>query len=142
MANKFPLIFNTSVNQIQEISSGDTLDLTGNNLSGDGIVTATDFNSASDINLKGNIHQIKDPLERIIKINGVGFKWKETQESSMGVIAQDVEEVFPELVKSSDGRKTVNYNGLVGALIEAVKEQNILIKELTEKVNNLEDRLS
>jgi len=142
MANKFPLIFNTSVNQIQEISSGDTLDLTGNNLSGVGIVTATDFNSASDINLKGNIHQIKDPLERIIKINGVGFKWKETQESSMGVIAQDVEEVFPELVKSSDGRKTVNYNGLVGALIEAVKEQNILIKELTEKVNNLEDRLS
>jgi hypothetical protein len=142
MANKFPLIFNTSANQIQEISSGDTLDLTGNNLSGVGIVTATDFNSASDINLKGNIHQIKDPLERIIKINGVGFKWKETQESSMGVIAQDVEEVFPELVKSSDGRKTVNYNGLVGALIEAVKEQNILIKELTEKVNNLEDRLS
>lgn len=142
MANKFPLIFNTSANQIQEISSGDTLDLTGNNLSGVGIVTATDFNSTSDINLKGNIHQIKDPLERIVKINGVGFKWKETQESSMGVIAQDVEEVFPELVKSSDGRKTVNYNGLVGALIEAVKEQNILIKELTEKVNNLEDRLS
>lgn len=142
MANKFPLIFNTNVNQIQEISSGDTLDLTGNNLSGVGIVTATDFNSTSDINLKGNIHQIKDPLERIVKINGVGFKWKETQESSMGVIAQDVEEVFPELVKSSDGKKTVNYNGLVGALIEAVKEQNILIKELTEKVNNLEDRLN
>ncbi len=142
MANKFPLIFNTNANQIQEISSGDTLDLTGNNLSGVGIVTATDFNSTSDINLKGNIHQIKDPLERIVKINGVGFKWKETQESSMGVIAQDVEEVFPELVKSSDGRKTVNYNGLVGALIEAVKEQNILIKELTEKVNNLENRLS
>ena len=133
MANKFPLIFNTSVNQIQEISSGDTLDLTGNNLSGVGIVTATDFNSASDINLKGNIHQIKDPLERIIKINGVGFKWKETQESSMGVIAQDVEEVFPELVKSSDGRKTVNYNGLVGALIEAVKELSLRVEELENK---------
>jgi hypothetical protein len=153
MADRFPLIFNTSSNQIQELSASDNLDLSSSGLvkatsigathvSVSGVVTATDFNSTSDINLKGNIHQIKDPLERIIKINGVGFKWKETQENSMGVIAQDVEEVFPELVKSSDGKKTVNYNGLVGALIEAVKEQNILIKELTEKVNNLEDRLS
>lgn len=153
MADRFPLIFNTNANQIQELSPSDNLDLSlsglvkatsigATNITVTGVVTATDFNSASDVNLKSNIQQIKDPLDRIVQINGVGFKWKETQENSMGVIAQDVEEIFPELVKSSDGKKTVNYNGLVGALIEAVKEQNILIKDLTEKVNNLENRLS
>ena len=47
MADRFPLILNTSANQIQEIASGDTLDLTGSNIKGVGIITAT--------NLSGNI---------------------------------------------------------------------------------------
>ena len=43
MADRFPLILNTSANQIQEIASGDTLDLTGNNISNAGVITATSF---------------------------------------------------------------------------------------------------
>jgi hypothetical protein len=153
MADRFPLIFNTSVGQIQELSESDNLDLSSSgmvkvtsigatHINVVGVVTATDFNTTSDINLKSNIHQIKDPLDRIVKINGVGFKWKDTHEHSMGVIAQDVEEIFPELVKISDGRKTVNYNGLVGALVEAIKEQNLVIKELTQRISDLEERMS
>ena len=48
----------------------------------------------------------------------------------MGVIAQDVEEVFPELVNEKEEFKSVNYNGLVGALIEAVKELSARVEEL------------
>ena len=51
----------------------------------------------------------------------------------MGVIAQDVEKVLPELVNGTDS-KTVNYNGLIGLLIEVVKEQQQRINTLEEKI--------
>jgi hypothetical protein len=70
-----------------------------------------------------------------MQLNGVSFDWKETQQPSMGIIAQELEEVFPELVRSSD-IKSVNYNGLIGVLIEAVKEQQKQIEELKKQINN------
>jgi hypothetical protein len=101
-----------------------------------GALTATDFNSTSDINLKENIQTIENSLDKIIKLNGVTFNWKENQNPSIGVIAQEVEKVFPSLVKTAEN-KSVNYNGLVGVLIEAVKEQQKQIEELKDLVKNL-----
>jgi flagellar biosynthesis chaperone FliJ len=51
------------------------------------------------------------------------------------VIAQELEKVFPELVKTGEN-KSVNYNGLIGVLIEAVKEQQKQIEELKKQINN------
>ncbi len=100
-----------------------------------GIVTATDFNSASDERLKTNIQTIADPLEKVLQIRGVNFEWKENHRKSSGVIAQEIECIFPELV--IDGEiKTVNYNGLIGVLIESIKELKSEIEELKEKINN------
>jgi hypothetical protein len=98
-----------------------------------GIVTATDINSTSDINLKKNIIQIQNPLDKILQIRGVTFDWKESNRPSVGVIAQEVEKVLPELVNTGEN-KTVNYNGLIGVLIEAVKEQQKQIDELKKKL--------
>jgi len=95
-----------------------------------GTITCIDINSTSDINLKEHIHSIDDPLAKVMQINGVGFRWKDTKEDAIGVIAQDIEEIFPELVKNNDHIKTVNYNGLIGVLIEAIKEQQRQIEEL------------
>jgi hypothetical protein len=99
-----------------------------------GIVTATDINSASDINLKKNIHQVENSLNKILQIRGVNFEWKESGRASVGVIAQEVEKVLPELI-SGDDAKVVNYNGLIGVLIEAVKEQQKQIEELKNLIN-------
>ena len=101
-----------------------------------GTITCTDINSTSDIKLKENIHSIDNPLDKVMQINGVGFRWKDTKEDAIGVIAQDIEEVIPELVKNNDHTKTVNYNGLVGVLIEAVKEQQRQILELKAQLND------
>jgi hypothetical protein len=103
------------------------------NINTSGIITATDFNSTSDINLKTNIQQIEDSLSKVIQIRGVTFDWKETNRSSAGVIAQEIEKVFPELVQG-ENPKTVNYNGLIGLLIEAIKEQQVEINILKEKL--------
>ncbi len=101
-----------------------------------GSLSATDFNSTSDINLKENIKPIEDSLNKIIQLNGIEFDWKCNQQPSIGVIAQEVEKVFPSLVKTAEN-KSVNYNGLVGVLIEAVKEQQKQIEELKDFVKNL-----
>ena len=94
-----------------------------------GVATATDFNSASDIKLKTNIQVIDNPIEKIMKIDGVSFNWKASNKPSFGVIADNVQETLPDLVNNEDP-KTVNYNGLVGLLIEVVKNQQEQINEL------------
>ena len=101
-----------------------------------GIITATDFNSASDIKLKENVQRIDNPIDKIIKIDGVRFDWKSDNKPSMGVIAQNIEEVLPELV-SGDDSKTVNYNGIIGLLIECVKAQQEQIDDLNERLDKL-----
>jgi len=87
-----------------------------------GTITATDFNSTSDIIRKKNLREVVNSLEILKDIRGVRFDWIENGSPSVGVIAQEVEQVLPELVNENDGIKSVNYNGLVGVLIEAVKE--------------------
>ncbi|MHA2254422.1 MAG: tail fiber domain-containing protein, partial [Candidatus Kariarchaeaceae archaeon] len=98
-----------------------------------GVVTATDFNSTSDARLKTNVQVIEDPLEKVLQINGVSFNWIKDNKPSMGVIADNIQEVLPELVSDSDP-KTVNYNGLIGLLIECVKQQQVEIEELKRKI--------
>jgi len=102
-----------------------------------GIATATDFDSTSDIRLKTNIKPIDDPLAKVIQIEGVSFNWKENNRPALGVIADQVEEIIPELVHGDDP-KTVNYNGLIGLLIEAVKEQQTQIDSLKNRLSKLE----
>ena len=100
-----------------------------------GTLAATDLNSTSDVNLKKDIEVINDAIEILEKINGIRFKWKENDRESIGVIAQEVEKVLPELVSErvDTGTKSVNYNGLIGVLIEAVKELSIKIDNLNKK---------
>ena len=102
-----------------------------------GTVAAADFNSTSDIRLKTNIQPIEDPLAKVIQIEGVSFNWKKDNKPALGVIADQVEEILPELVQNADP-KTVNYNGLIGLLIEAVKEQQTQIDGLKERLSKLE----
>ena len=96
------------------------------------------FTSTSDITKKTNIQNITNAVELTKQINGVRFDWKETEESSAGVIAQEVEEVLPEIVHTNDeGIKSVNYNGVVGLLVEAIKEQQKQIDELKKELKKL-----
>ena len=106
-----------------------------------GNLSAVDFNSTSDQNLKENIEIIENPIEKVLKISGVTFDWKSSQQSSAGVIAQEVEKVLPEIVKENDGYKSVSYNGLIGLLIEVVKEQQEQINTLRNKIENLEEKM-
>ena len=94
-----------------------------------GDISATNFNSTSDITLKDNVSIIDNALDMINNLEGISWNWKNNGKASLGVSAQNVETVAPELV-SNGSHKAVNYNGLIGILIEAVKEQGNQISEL------------
>jgi hypothetical protein len=105
------------------------------NLTASQTVQAQDFNSTSDENLKENINTYDNALETLHHLRGVSFTWKESQKPSIGVIAQELEKVLPQLV--NDGAvKSVNYNGIIGVLIEAVKELSEEVRELKKHINN------
>jgi hypothetical protein len=83
-------------------------------------VSATTFN-ASDINLKTNIRTVVNPLDIVNELRGATFNWIKDDKADLGVIAQEVEQVLPELVMTHDGIKHVNYFGLIALLLESVK---------------------
>jgi hypothetical protein len=103
------------------IDGGVSVRILGKSLKIAGVATALDFNALSDVNLKDNVATVGGALDKVSELRGVSFNWKESGEPSYGVIAQELENVLPELVHGSDP-KTVNYNGIIGVLIEAVKE--------------------
>ena len=98
--------------------------------------------STSDKRLKENIKPLDSALDKVLKISGVSFDWKELTEEEkktihgneghdVGVIAQEIEEVLPEVVTTRDsGYKAVKYEKIVPLLIEAIKEQQQQIEEL------------
>ena len=111
---------------VSNFSLGSNTDITCRNLTATG-----NINSASDSNLKEDIEVISGAVESLKQINGVNFTWKSSKGKSMGVIAQDVEKVFPDIVDTNDdGLKSVNYSGIIGALVEAVKELSARVEEL------------
>lgn len=95
--------------------------VTGDISVGGGIWTVKLY-STSDERMKTNIHRIDNPLGDLMKINPVAFTFKSGDGESMGVTAQNLEKVYPQLVSESNGTKFVEYNGLIGPLIGAVQE--------------------
>lgn len=98
---------------------------TGGDLTVAGKVRATRYSTVSDERLKTNVQKIDNPLELLSSIEGVTFNWIKDDSRDVGLIAQDVERALPRAVQEIDDIKTVNYNGVIGLLVEAVKELSV-----------------
>jgi trimeric autotransporter adhesin len=110
------------------------------NLTANGTLTT----NTSDIRLKTNIETLNDGLDRVMKLRGVEFNWKSEPEGKkmIGFIAQETEQVVPELVftNPTDGYMGINYAEMTAVLVEAVKQQQKMIEELQKKVEELEGK--
>jgi hypothetical protein len=102
-----------------------------------GTLSATVFTSLSDRTQKEDIRPIENAIGIVNQLTGVRYNWKNnTNKPSIGLIAQDVEEVIPEVVvEMADGLKSVSYGNIVAVLIEAIKEQQVRIEELEDRLN-------
>jgi hypothetical protein len=100
--------------------------------------------SSSDRKFKDNLKAIEEPIEKIKKLTGYTFTWNELQNSyigeDVGVVAQEVNEVLPEVVtERDDGYLAVKYEKMIPLLIEAMKEQQDQIDELTKQIEELKN---
>ena len=90
-----------------------------------------DVNSISDVRTKENIITVEGGLDLVSQLRGVWYNKIDHEDRKVGVIAQEVEEVLPEVVNTDgDGMKSVDYGKMVGVLIEAIKELKQEIEEL------------
>ena len=118
---------------------GETADVTTS-----GNVTA--YGSPSDIRLKENIEVIPNAVEKVQKLEGITFTYKKDGKRSTGLIAQQLQEVLPEVVYEAEDVQTeekhlaVRYGNVVGLLVEALKEQQTQIDNLTTLVNQLKEK--
>lgn len=98
----------------------------------------------SDVRAKQDIVSLENSLQKLQALRGVSFRWKEAPEDQhLGLIAQEVEKVFPEVVMiGPDGTKGVNYASLVAPLVNAIQEQQHIIDTQNARLVALEDRLT
>jgi hypothetical protein len=113
-------------------TAGEKVEVNGN-------VKATSFISTSDRRLKTDIRPLENSTEKLSRINGVQYNWLSNGQADMGVIAQDVEKVYPELVVTNNetGLKAVKYQGLIAPLIESNKELYGMCKASQEQIDRL-----
>jgi hypothetical protein len=106
--------------------------------------------TTSDARLKKNISEIDNPLSRLMKTRGTMFEFRTDEYedynfeggTQFGFIAQEIEDIFPEVVNTdNNGYKSVNYNGMVPVLLEAIKEQQHIIDGIEAENNELKTRL-
>jgi hypothetical protein len=106
-------------------------------LKNDGTLTK----SSSDFRLKKSIETISNPLEKVMALRGVTYNWKDSTmpKRMMGMIAQEVMKVAPELVfqNEGDGYYGILYGETSGLLVEAIKEQQKLIQDLNISLGKL-----
>lgn len=104
----------------------DNIDMNEKTIDACDTVWAYNFNSRSDKKLKRKINKVSSTLDKVLKLNPVSYEFKKDQEGGIthfGLIAQDVRELFPEIVRSDkDGLLNINYIELIPILITAIKE--------------------
>jgi hypothetical protein len=111
------------------------MDMSGN------LTMAGNVTAYSDVRIKGEIETINSALNKVIQLRGVTYirTDKDAPEGKqMGVIAQEILEVIPEVVnQDSSGMYNVSYGNLAGLFIEAIKEQQLQIEDLKLQIQNL-----
>ena len=129
--NRTSFISSSGVGSFKMITTGSDINVGRNiKLSGDLFLT-------SDRRIKREIKKVDNALERISKLNGYTFYKEGFKNKTAGIIAQEVRDVFPELVNEKNSILEVNYNGLHSLIIEAIKEISSKIDNLENKIRNL-----
>ncbi|MFA9389288.1 MAG: tail fiber domain-containing protein [Prolixibacteraceae bacterium] len=113
---------------------------------GSGLVTANGIALYSDSTAKENIQPLDSQIDQLKKLTAVSYKWKDKdikgEKESYGLLAQDLEKVYPDMVFLSDsGKMGIFYSELIPVLIEVTKEQQALIEAQAQQLLDIEKRL-
>jgi hypothetical protein len=128
-----------------EITDADNANIDDNNKKKKGTIEDNDSSGWwSDKRLKKDIKELNNSLEKLSQIRGVEFYWKKkgwSKRKQFGVIAQELQKVYPDMVIKKNGYLRVNYQALIAPLIESVKELKKENEKLKNEVNNLKKEM-
>lgn len=139
---------------LKEDTGSTTISLNGNNgdisaqgqIFGNTIASSDGTIQTSDRRLKKNILDLDNTLSKTLQLRGVSYQWKDeykSQRNQIGVIAQEVEAIYPEFVHTDEnGMKAVNYAQMTAVLIEAIKELNAKVETLENENSSLKSSLA
>ncbi len=153
--NQVPLVveMGTGIKLIVQKNGGLSVGINENNTPANGlyvhgnILYNGSLTHTSDIRFKRNITPLLDPLAALMTLRGVYYQWREqdfpekefTNTRQIGLIAQEVEAIFPELVLTSvDGFKSIDYPKLTPILLEAIKELHLKNEDLEKRLKDVE----
>ena len=111
-------------------------------VNGDGTVArANSWSTFSDKRFKDKIQTLPNALQTTLALRGVSFNWRKNNQKDIGLIAQEVETILPEIVQTdTEGYKSVDYSRLVPLLIEALKEQQLQIQDIQLQLNQMKKK--
>ena len=115
-----------------------------NNSDASGQVKANAFVTYSSLRYKNNIQPITNPLDKIAKMRGVTYNWKDSGEPDVGLIAEEVIDILPEIVsfeKNGHDAFGIDYSKLTSLLLESIKAQQNMIEGQNKKIQALEEKL-
>ncbi|MBW1655407.1 tail fiber domain-containing protein [Flavobacterium quisquiliarum] len=147
-ANQFTGMFNGGYRFLTnrgDLNKGMVMDNLGN-ATFSGMITPSAVVLPSDIRLKKDIQTLTSVLDNIKQVRGVTYYWKDVSKGTdlqLGMIAQELEKVYPELVitNKETGLKAVNYAQFTGVLVEGIKEQQTQIEDLKSEVETLKKQM-
>ena len=116
--------------------------LTGNTVTASGQITASTFNATSDYRIKSNITSL-DETYIVDKLNPVTYLNKQTDKQDIGLIAHELQEIYPILVngtKDDDSYQNVNYIGLIPVLIKEIQTLKQTVTNLNQRIKTLEEK--
>jgi len=129
-SNVFLITSGSSQTKLLRVSGSGQLDVRGD------IVALSTF-ASSDIRLKDNIKPIENALSKVNQISPIEFNWKSNGKQDFGVSAQQIEELYPDLVTENiEGYKVVKYNPLIALLLKSIQELHKEVQELKNKIES------
>ena len=124
-----------------------SIEINGGTFTIDGYATSSGFSTASDIRIKKNIKDLDYGLDDLVKMRPVKYNLVSNNNIEIGLIAQDVKKIIPELVKGKEGLiengevLSINYNGFAPIIIKALQEQNNTIELQKDKIEKMEQEI-
>jgi len=119
-----------------DVANGD-IDVQNGNI----FVGSEQVQTESDRKLKQNIVDLDSQLDNIKALQPREYEWKKNNKKSKGFIAQELQEIYPSLVKEHKDTLHVGYTGLIPVLVKGMQEQQEMIEKLTSKINELEKKI-
>jgi len=105
-----------------------------------GRIKANSLVTYSSRQLKTNIEDIKNPIDKVMSLRGVSYNWKDSGQPDIGLVAEEVKNVIPEVVHDSKDFMALDYSRLTSILIEAVKAQQVQIVALTKEIDDIKNK--